>query len=39
VQPWKCYARYYRDFDFPISTLFWGALIFVALIAFWILAG
>lgn len=25
------HARYYRHYDFPISTLFWGALIFLAL--------
>jgi hypothetical protein len=27
----QMYARYYGDYDFPISTLFWGALIFLAL--------
>ena len=35
----EMYARYYGDYDFPISTLLWGALIFVALVASWILAG
>jgi hypothetical protein len=32
-------VRYHPDFDFPISTLFWGALIFLALVVSWILAG
>ena len=31
--------RDYGDYGFPISTFFWGALIFVALIAFCFLAG
>jgi hypothetical protein len=31
--------RDYGDYGFPISTLFWGALIFVALVAFCFLAG
>jgi len=30
-------ARYPRGYDFPISTLFWGAVIFVALVAAWLL--
>ena len=28
-----------HDFDLPISPLFWGAVIFVAVVAAWILAG
>ena len=27
----EMYARYYGDYDFPISTLFWGASVFLAL--------
>ena len=32
-------ARYPRGYDFPISTLFWGAVIFVALVAACLLVG
>ena len=40
----EIYAAQYRfrrdyDFDFPISTLFWGAVIFVALVAACLLVG
>ncbi len=28
-----------HDFDLPISALFWGAVIFVAVVAAWILVG
>ena len=34
----ELYARYYGEYEFPISTLFWGALIVVALVASWIFA-
>jgi hypothetical protein len=32
-------AHYPRGYDFPISTLFWGALIFVALVASFLVVG
>jgi hypothetical protein len=32
-------AQYPRGYDFPISTLFWGAVIFVALVAACLLVG
>ena len=32
-------AHYFRGYDFPISTLFWGALIVVALVAACLLVG
>ena len=32
-------AQYPRDYDFPISTLFWGALIVVAIVAACLLVG
>ena len=36
----EMYARYYSPgYDLPISTLFWGAVIFVAVVAAWILIG
>ena len=35
----EMYARYYGDYDFPISDFLWGSLIFVALVASVILAG
>ena len=36
----EMYAAYYPPgYDFPISTLFWGAVIFVAVVAAWILIG
>ena len=36
----EMYAAYYPPgYDLPISTLFWGAVIFVAVVAAWILVG
>jgi hypothetical protein len=34
----EMYARYYGDYNFPISDFLWGALIFVALVLSVILA-